>query len=50
MESPDLHTAVPPQTSTELTVRGDVGQRLISAAGFREEGKDLRGDRRSPGL
>ena len=39
MDSPELHPAVPPQTSTGLTVRGDTGRRLISAAlsGLMEE-------------
>ena len=36
MDSPELHPAVPPQTSTGLTVRGDVGQRMISAAEFQQ--------------
>ena len=36
MDSPELHPAVPPQTSTGLTVRGDVGRRLISAAEFQQ--------------
>ena len=36
MDSPELHPAVPPRTSTELTVRGDSGRRLISAAEFQE--------------
>ena len=36
MDSPELHPAVPPRTSTELTVRGDSGRRLISAAEFQQ--------------
>ena len=36
MYSPELHPAVPPRTSTELTVRGDSGRRLISAAEFQQ--------------
>ena len=36
MDTPELHPAGTGQTSTELTVRGDVGQRLISAAEFQQ--------------
>ena len=36
MDSPEMHPAVPGQTSTGLTVRGDTGRRLISAAEFQE--------------
>ncbi len=36
MDSPEVHPAGTGQTSTELTVRGDVGQRLISAAEFQQ--------------
>ena len=36
MDTPELHPGAPGQTSTELTVRGDVGRRLISAAEFQQ--------------
>ena len=36
MDTPELHPAVPGQTSTGLTVRGDTGRRLISAAEFQQ--------------
>ena len=36
MDSPELHPADTPQTSTELTVRSDLGRRLISAAEFQQ--------------
>ena len=31
-----MHPAVPGQASTGLTVRGDIGRRLISAAEFQQ--------------
>ena len=36
MDTPDPHPAVPSGTPAELTVRGDVGRRLISAAEFQQ--------------
>ena len=36
MDSPEAHPAVPPATPARLTVRGDSGRRLISAAEFQE--------------
>ena len=36
MDSPEMHPAGTGSMSTELTVRGDVGQRLISAAEFQQ--------------
>ena len=36
MDTPELHPAGTGQASTELTVRGDVGRRLISAAEFQQ--------------
>ena len=36
MDSPELHPAGTGQASTGLTVRGDVGRRLISAAEFQQ--------------
>ena len=36
MDTPDPHPAVPPGTPAGLTLRGDVGRRLISAAEFQQ--------------
>ena len=36
MDTPELHPGAPGQTSTGLTVRGDTGRRLISAAEFQQ--------------
>ena len=36
MGTPEVHPRVPGQTSTELTVQGDIGRRLISAVEFQQ--------------
>ena len=36
MDTPELHPGAPGPASTGLTVRGDTGRRLISAAEFQE--------------
>ena len=36
MGTAEVHPGAPGQTSTELTIRGDIGRRLISAAEFRQ--------------